>query len=55
MPDKNLSANITIKTLITKRNIPNVRMVIGKVSMIKNGFTIVFKTPKINTKIKADQ
>ena len=53
MPETNLPASITIKTLMIKRNIPRVRMVIGKVSIIRSGLTIAFNIPRTNTKIKA--
>lgn len=53
MPETNLPASITIKTLMIKRNIPRVRIVIGNVSMIKIGLMIAFKMPRINTKINA--
>lgn len=51
MPETNLPARITIKTLMTKRNIPSVMTVIGKVRIIRSGLTIAFKIPSTKTKI----
>lgn len=42
-PSINLSARRMIKALITNKNNPNVRMVIGKVRIIKMGFKMAFK------------
>lgn len=53
MPDTNLSASNTIKTLMIRRNIPRVRIVMGKVRMTRIGFMIAFKIPKTNTNINA--
>jgi len=49
----NLSANKMILALITSKNRPNVTMVIGKVRMIKMGFTIAFNSPKTAATIMA--
>lgn len=53
IPDTNLPASMIIKTFITSKKIPSVRMVIGKVSIIKIGFTIAFKKARTNEKIIA--
>lgn len=42
-PSINLPARRIINALITNKNNPNVIMVIGKVKIIKIGFTIRFK------------
>lgn len=42
-PSINLSANNMIKALITNKNNPKVKMVIGSVKMISKGFTKTFK------------
>ena len=52
-PSINLSANKIIKAFITNRNKPKVTMVIGKVKIIKTGFTYTFKTPKTTATIRA--
>jgi hypothetical protein len=53
IPERNLSASITIKTLMIKRKIPKVRIVIGNVRRMRIGFIIAFKMPKTITKINA--
>jgi ABC-type branched-subunit amino acid transport system substrate-binding protein len=45
-PSINLSANIIINALITNKNKPKVKMVIGKVKIIRIGFTKTFKMAK---------
>ena len=52
-PETNFPARRTIKTLMTSKNIPKVRIVIGKVKIIRIGFTMAFKIPSIKTKINA--
>ena len=42
-PLTSLLATQIINTLMTKRNSPNVKIVIGKVSIIKTGFNIAFR------------
>lgn len=53
IPSISLSAIIMISALITKRNIPRVRMVIGRVKRINNGLTIAFKKASTNAKMMA--
>ena len=53
IPSMNLSAMMMISALITKRKSPSVSIVIGNVSMINNGFTIIFNTANTNAKIIA--
>jgi hypothetical protein len=53
IPETNLSARITINTLMIKRKIPNVRIVMGSVKIISSGFTIVFNMANTITKISA--
>jgi hypothetical protein len=53
MPETNLPARSTIKTLITKRNSPKVRMVIGRVRIMRSGLMMAFKIPKTKTNIIA--
>jgi hypothetical protein len=50
-PSINLSANTMIKALTTNKNKPKVRMVIGKVKIIKIGFTNTFKMAKTKATI----
>ena len=45
-PLMNLSANKIIHALMTSKNSPKVTMVMGKVRMIKMGFTMAFKKAK---------
>jgi hypothetical protein len=40
------AAHLMMRILMTKRNIPNVKMVIGIVRIINIGFTKVFSNPK---------
>lgn len=53
-PLKNSPAKRIITALITKRNKPNVMMVIGKVRMTKIGFIKASSTAKTIAKIMAD-
>jgi hypothetical protein len=53
IPETNLSARITIKTLMIKRKIPNVRIVIGRVKIISTGFIMAFRIANTITKINA--
>jgi hypothetical protein len=53
IPDTRLSARRIISTLITSKNIPNVTMVIGSVSIIRIGFTIAFRKARTKAKIIA--
>jgi len=53
MPLTILSARITISTLIIKRKMPSVRIVIGSVRKIKIGLTIALRNARTNEKIKA--
>ena len=50
-PSINLSASIIIKAFTTNKNKPNVRIVIGKVNIIKSGFTNTFKTARTTATI----
>jgi len=50
-PSISLSANNMINALITNKNKPNVRMVIGNVKIINNGFTKTFKMAKTKATI----
>ena len=52
-PSTNLSANIMIKALITKRNSPNEIMVAGKVKKINIGRTTIFNTAIVKATTKA--
>jgi len=42
-----------MSALITNRNKPNVKMVIGKVRMIRMGFTRIFNNPRTIARISA--
>jgi hypothetical protein len=53
MPETNLPARITMKTLMTRRNMPRVITVIGKVNITRIGLTMAFKNPRTNTNINA--
>ena len=50
-PSINLSANNMINALTTNKNKPKVNIVIGKVKIIKIGFTKTFKTAKTKATI----
>jgi len=50
-PSINLSASSIIKAFTTNKNKPNVRIVIGKVKIIRSGFTNTFKTAKTRATI----
>ena len=52
-PSINLSANNIINALITNRNNPSVRMVIGRVRIINIGFTNKFKIDSTTATITA--
>lgn len=49
----NLSASRIIHALITSKNNPNVKIVIGKVSITKMGFRMAFKKAKTAATIMA--
>lgn len=51
-PSISLSANNIIKALITNKNNPKVKIVIGSVKSIKIGLTKTFKTAKTRATIK---
>ena len=52
-PSIRLSANIIIKALITNKNKPKVRMVTGKVKMIRIGFMVTLNNAKTTATITA--
>jgi hypothetical protein len=52
-PSTNLLHNNTIPALITNKNKPNVKTVIGKVKKTKIGFKKVFSKPKTTATITA--
>jgi hypothetical protein len=52
-PFTNFAASKMISALITKRKSPNVKMVIGNVSMIRMGFTKMFNRPSTMARISA--
>ncbi len=53
IPSTNLSARIVMIALMMNKNIPSVRMVMGKVKMINNGRTIAFNIASTNAKMIA--
>ena len=53
-PDTNLSAKMIMKALMANRKKPNVKTVIGIVSIVSIGFTMVFKKAKTTATIKAE-
>lgn len=53
MPETNLLASNIMHTLMIKRKIPNVRIVIGKVRIIRIGLITAFKSPSTITKTNA--
>lgn len=54
-PGTSQLASIIIKALITKVNKPRVKILIGKVIKISNGFITIFMMPKTTATIKAVQ
>jgi hypothetical protein len=54
-PCTNLPASRTMMALITNRNKPNVRIVMGKVKMISRGFTNTFRIAKTMESVIAVQ
>jgi hypothetical protein len=52
-PFTNLAASKMINALMTNKKRPNVNRVIGKVSMIRMGFTIRFSNPSTMARIRA--
>lgn len=53
IPETNLSASKIINTFNTKRKIPKVITVMGKVSITRIGFKIAFKNASTRENIKA--
>lgn len=53
MPSINLSAMIMMSALMTKRNKPSVKTVMGRVNNISKGFTRTFKTANTIAKMTA--
>lgn len=47
-PSKKLAVNIKTPALMTNKNSPKLKIVIGRVKMINSGFTRTFKIDKIN-------
>lgn len=52
-PSRKFSVSINTPALITNKNKPNVKIVIGSVNIINKGFTRTFKIDKINPASKA--
>ena len=52
-PSRKFSVSINTPALITSKNNPKLKIVIGSVKMINKGFTRTFKIDKINPASKA--